>query len=386
VNEKPVWLHEQPAIVNVLNLFIDKLDKKPLEQWSQPPSVPVNDKSLPELFVQGERADQTWTLLKSLSKDYGVLSIRLHKKRNPLDPEYFNARLRLQDNAESVVRAWLQRPYEVPALQQWRYAVEQVNHRFPGDTAKLMSRPISLSDKSAEQIVQAFVNIGDYQQRNLTLRQLSAICFWGRSKFLDGRSDLVASLFPKIALTLRPIVVNIYLPQSISGVLFIENQDSYTCAMQGKPRQVENLALVYSAGFKSSAARIREPGGVSLHFSGPGVQQHHTLFEQYWLGETADQSTSESTNQWPLWFWGDLDYAGMTILKQLIKRFSQMRAWQPGYHVLLDHLHSGNGYAAGSDEQQTQIDPQSTGCDYADDYLLPALREFGLFVDQEIVY
>jgi hypothetical protein len=311
-----------------------------------------------------------------------VLNIRLHKKRNPLDPEYFNARVRLQNNAEAVLRAWLQRPYEVPALQQWRLAVEQVQQRFPGDIAKLMSRPISLRDKSAEQIVQAFANIGDYQHRNLTLRQLSAVCFWGRSKFLDGRLDLVVSLFPRITLTLRPIVVNIYLPHTIAGVLFIENQDSYTCAMQGKPGEVRNLALVYSAGFKSSAARIREPGGVSLHFSGPGVQQHYALFEQYWL----DESSGQSTSQWPLWFWGDLDFAGMNILKQLIKRFAPMRAWQPGYDVLLDHLRSGNGYAAGSDEQQTQIDPQSTGCDYADEQLLPALREHGLFVDQEIVY
>ena len=382
MNEEPVWLDEQPDILKVLHLFIDKLDKKPLEQWGQPPSIPVNHKTLPGLFIQGERADQTWILLKSLAQEYGVLSIRLHKKRNPLDPEYFNARLGLQDNAEAVVRAWLQRPYEVPALQQWRQAVEQGSHRFAGDIDKLYSRLISLSDKSAEQIVQAFARIGDYQQRNLTLRQLSAVCFWGRSKFLDGRLDLVLSLFPQINLKQRPVVVNIYLPQSINGVLFIENQDSYTCAMQGRPNEVHNLALVYSAGFKSSAARIREKGGVSLHFTGPGVIQHQSVFEQQWHDESAGQSTS----QWPLWFWGDLDYAGMTILKQLIKRFPFMRAWQPGYQSLLEHLQSGNGYQAGADEQQTQSDPQSTGCEYADQQLLPALRKYGLFVDQEIVH
>jgi len=376
--QKPVWLQEQSDILKVLNQFIDKLDKKPFVQWTQPPSIPVNEKNLPCLFVQGERADQTWTLLKSLEQDYDVIRIRLNKKRNPLDPEYFNARLRLQKQAEPLLRAWLRRPYEVPALQQWRDAVQQARGQFPGDVAKLSARLIGLSDKSAEQIVQAFVRIGGYQRQKLTLRQLSSVCFWGRSKFLDGRMDLVRSLFPDILLTLRPIVVNIYLPQAISGVLFIENQDSYTCAMQGLPREVRNLALVYSAGFKSSAIRIRDKGGVSLHFTGSGVEQHRQQFEQFWL-EGAPVG-------WPVWFWGDLDFAGMTILKQLIKRFPAMRAWQPGYQIMLAHLHNGNGYAAETDEPQTQTDPGLTECGYADEQLLPALRTHGLFVDQEIVY
>ena len=378
IRDKPVWLQEQPEILKVLNQFIDKLDKKPFVEWIQPPSVPVNGKTLPGLFVQGERADQTWTLLKSLEQDYRIFHIRLHKKRNPLDPEYFNARLRLQENAEPLLRDWLQRPYEVPALQQWRDAVQQASRQFTGDITKLYARPISLSDKSAEQIVKAFVRICDYQQQKLTLRQLSSVCFWGRSKFLDGRLDLVLSLFPALNLSLRPIVVNIYLPQSVNGILFIENQDSYTCAMQGQPSDVCNLALVYSAGFKSSATRIRDKGGVSLHFTGSGVEQHRRQFEQYWLDESPDE--------WPVWFWGDLDFAGMNILKQLIKRFPAMRAWQPGYQIMLQHLRNGNGYAVSANERQTQIDPHVTGCLYADEHLLPALRAHALFVDQEIVF
>jgi hypothetical protein len=376
--EKPVWLAEQPDIVALLNEFLDKLDKKPADQRAQLPAVSVNDKNLPGLFVQGERADQTWVLLKSLAQDFRLLNIRPDKKRNPLDPEYFNARLRLEIDAEDMLRHWLQRPYKIPLLQQWRTAVEQAGACFPGDTAKLSSRPISLSDKSVEQIVKAFAKIGDYQHQGLTLRQLSAVCFWGRSKFLDGRRDLVQSLFPDLKLNSRPVVVNIFLPRQIDGVLFIENQDSYTCAMQGNPRNANNLALVYSAGFKSSATRIRNRGGVSLHFTGPGVTEHQKLFEQRWH--------EELPNDWPLWFWGDLDYAGMTILKQLIKRFSQLRAWRPGYENLLQHLRHGNAYAGTEEDGLNQIDPQYTGCAYADECLLPAIRQIGLFVDQEIVY
>jgi len=376
--EKPVWLSEQPDIVSLLNQFLDKLDKKPSDQWVQLPAVTVNEKTLPGLFVQGERADHVWILLKSLAQDYDMLNIRLHKKRNPLDPEYFNARVQLETGAEDLLRHWLKRPYKTPLLHRWRNAVEAAAACFPGDTAKLSSRPISLSDKTAEQIVQAFVKITGYQRRELTLRQLSAVCFWGRSKFLDGRRDLIVSLFPDLKLKSRPVVVNVYLPRQIAGVLFIENQDSYTCAMQGHPYEVNNLALVYSGGFKSSALRIRDRGGVSLHLTGPGVNEHRDEFEWCW-----HQAQSEG---WPLWFWGDLDYAGMNILKRLINRFPSLRAWQPGYQTLLQHLSSRYGYAGGDENGTSQTDPGFTGCTDADEYLLPALRRYGLFVDQEIVY
>jgi hypothetical protein len=375
---KPVWLDEQPAIVALLNRLIDQLDKQPFERRRHAPAVTVNQKQIPELFVLGEQADQTWALIKALAQEFNVLSIRVDKKRNPLDPEYLNARVRLQQDAESAVRHWLARPREPSPLQRWREAVEQAQYDFPGDTQKLSARPITLADKSAAQIVQAFTQIASYQHTPLSLRQLSAKCFWGRSKFLDGRRDLVHSLYPELQLSLRPIVVNVFVPGSINGVLFIENQDSYTSAMNGCPEGTENLALVYSAGFKSSAKRIREHGGVALHFCGPGLSSHQDTFEQWWY--------QAAVQDWPLWFWGDLDFAGMNILKLLRQRFPGLSAWRPGYAAMLDALHAGNAHHAGSDDKQNQIDPGPTGCDYADSVLLPAIREHKLFVDQEIVF
>ena len=168
------------------------------------------------------------------------------------------------------------------------------------------------------------------------------------------------------------------MPLSIKGVLFIENQDSYTCAMQGNPVVVRDLALVYSAGFRSSAERIRDVEGGSLHFSGEVVQSHRQEFHRFWLDNFADDLRA--------WFLGDLDYAGMNILKLLIKRFPQLRAWQSGYQIMLDHLRNGNGYVASGDDQQFQQDPETTDCEYAVKQLLPVLRQRGLLVVQEIVY
>lgn len=79
MTDKPVWLQERPDILKLLYGFIDKLNKRPLEQWTQPPTIPVNERILPVLFVQGGRADQSWALLKSLDQDYRVLDIRLNK-------------------------------------------------------------------------------------------------------------------------------------------------------------------------------------------------------------------------------------------------------------------------------------------------------------------
>jgi hypothetical protein len=375
---KPVWLDEQPEILALLNNFIDKLEKQPLEQRRHVPSISVNKKLLPGLFVLGEHADQTWSLIKSLEHEYKILSIRLDKKRDPFDPEYFNARLRLQADAEQTIRGWLRRPQTASPLQVWREAVKQAKRLFPGEVEKLWARPITLHDKSAQQIISAFTKITNYQNRNLTLRQLSAQCFWGRSKFLDSRRDLIYSLYPDLALTLRPTVVNIYLPDKIDGVLFVENQDSYTSAMQGFPQDTENMALVYSAGFKSSARRIRQPAGVALHFSGEGLTIHQQIFQQWWY--------QDLQNNWQIWFWGDLDFAGMNILKTLKQRFPALEAWQPGYQAMLERLHSSDAYCMNPDDKQTQVDPQHTGCDYADNHLLPAIRKSGLFVDQEIVF
>lgn len=61
----------------------------------------------------------------------------------------------------------------------------------------------------------------------VTLRQLSARSFWGNSKVLDDRLDLVTGLFPDLEILGRSVPVNVFLPETYAGVLFIENQDTY---------------------------------------------------------------------------------------------------------------------------------------------------------------
>jgi len=143
--------------------------------------------------------------------------------------------------------------------------------------------------------------------------------------------------------------------------------------LTGGYREANGLALVYAAGFRGGAGRIREQGAALLHYSGSNVEQ--TRFENWWFGE-------DYLSPGPLFFFGDLDYAGMAILAALRQRFGEVTAWEPGYAPLLERLQNGEGHLPEDADKQQQIDPGSTGCPYADTVLLPAMRRFG-FIDQE---
>jgi len=85
----------------------------------------------------------------------------------------------------------------------------------------------------------------------------------------------------------------------------------------------------------------------------------------------------------PCHFWGDLDYAGIAILKSLRRRFPTIEAWKPGYALLLEQL--SDGHMVGEAGKQEQVDPGDSGCRYADRQLLPAIRRHARFLDQEAV-
>jgi hypothetical protein len=82
-------------------------------------------------------------------------------------------------------------------------------------------------------------------------------------------------------------------------------------------------------------------------------------------------------------FWGDLDYAGMAILRELGAVFPGTRAWEPGYEPMVGALESALGHLPEEAAKERQDDPGPTGCRYADEVLRPALHRTGLFYDQE---
>jgi len=377
LSNKPRWLDEQEEIKNLLMVFIDRLNRKSAEKRKHPPGITVNKKYTPSLFYGGDKADIQWALMKVLCHDYHIFSIRLSTKRNSFEPEYIGARLTFNLDAEPELRSWLNRPREIGPLTEWQSAVDKIAAQIPGSIEQLRARRISIVGMCSEQILAGFLKIGGFLDASLTVRQLSACCFWGLSKFLDGREELVCVLYPELTIVPRPLLVNVYLPRVVKGVLFIENQDSYASAIRGVPTGVEDLALVYSSGFMGSASRIRSRNGALLHLHGEGVSTWSDALEAWWFAELSQA--------WPVYFWGDLDFSGMMILRSIKERFEQIEAWPLGYQEMLRLLESDRGHRPDNAKKQDQIDPGVTGSLFADEVLLPAIRQTGAFIDQEVM-
>ncbi len=385
--ERPVWLLEEPEILALLNAALDRFDQQSAEQRQRPFSLAAQ-KFLTALARLDASADQTWALVRELQR-CGVLAIRT-AGRSTYDPEWQAARLSFALTGEVILREWLQRPRVEPAMQLWRRAVEESAHRFVHGVDALLARRIAIAGRSASEVVAAIASVGAIT-RPVTLRQLSAFAFWGDSKVLDDRSELIATLFPQIELRERAIVVSVHLPRAWGGVLFIENQDTYTAAISGFPAECSDLALIFAAGFRSSAARVRSRAGALLHYAGPGRSEIQRGFDAWWF--------EEQPSFGPIWFWGDLDFAGMQILKSLKSRFIAVEPWPPGYLPMLARLEQRGGHrpsivnagqvnAAQAETGQTeagQVDPIMTGCSFADEVLLPAIRLHGA-LDQESVF
>jgi hypothetical protein len=375
MHDRPPWLDDLAELRRLLERFLDKLDRRPAEQWKQPPAIALEAKVFPVLFRLDEASDQAWALFKALA-DAGVWSIRLNRRRGPYDPEFLGARIQLALGSEPMLREWLGRPRQQPYAEQWQAAVDRMTTRFPGDPSYLRARPVLVPGRCAEEVVAGFTGIGEWVKADLTLRQLSARCFWGNSKLLDNRQELLLGLYPELYLSPRKLLVNLYLPPQLEAVLFIENLDSYLEAQAQRPlTDAAGLILVYSAGFQGSAERVRQRDQVCLHYSGDDAAERQRQLEDWWFGDT--------DSVLPCYFWGDLDYAGLAILKALRQRFTRMQAWQPGYARMLERL--AHGHPAEDAGKQDQLDPGATGCPYADERLLPALRVAERFIDQEAV-
>lgn len=372
---KPRWFEEQRDIESLLHNVLNKLDKKP----DAKPGFTLNQKLLPELFGEAEAADLTWSLLQKLFEgDTPIFSFKNNNKLNHLDPVYTNGRIRFNFESENLLRQWLNRPASESALEQWKSLVEENKEEFLGNSSRLSARKIVVKGKSPKDIINGFIEIKKYLNNELTLRNLSARCFWQDSKFLDNREELITQLYPQLKIKVRPVLVSVYLPENIEGILFIENQDSYTQGVMGIPQTLKKYALVYSAGFKLSAQRIRDKEGVSLHFHGSSNSLMKDLFIKNWY--------SNNASNWPIYFWGDLDYSGMDILGNLKRRFESIEAWEAGYAPMLEFLLNGKGHTPEETGKQEQKDQGATGCGYADEKLLPALRDCKRFIDQEWIY
>jgi len=343
---RPNWLDEEPVLQSILNDLLDQIDKnvKPLFR--------VTSKNTPELFDQVDDDPRyLWDLMKTLDKEYRVISVRKQRSRSGKE-SFENAQIHFNPDKEPQVRAWLNRPAFDPYTLTWQEALDKHRHRFE-DYGNALESTLRVETKTAHEVVQSFALLADEIGTPQTLRNLSAKCFWGDSKFLDGHSKLVYELFPEASQNIlpRPIMLNVALPEDIREVIFVENQDSFLMLKQlsQKDQRFIKTAFVFSSGFKATSPTVRRKGEVIFSVINGSSECALTHFENWWFNQAEGDIRC--------YFWGDMDYAALTILKLKIRDSKKMQ----------------------------QLDPGTTGCRLTDDVILPCIRTTQRFLDQEIV-
>lgn len=226
------------------------------------------------------------------------------------------------------------------------------------------------------------------------LREASARAFQGRSKVLDHRDELLRLLGATSGqFTEAPIQLLLAPPHwnppgssddsgsAFKDVLFIENLVTFEHMADTRAPAWASSLLIYAAGFRGSARRLRSRAGCRLYLRAPVSTTSLPPIES-WLFQPLEVERDGSPAM-PVCFFGDLDHAGMQILASLREVFPQASAWRPGYERLASLLTAGVGHPPELAAKAQQTDPGRTGCIYADSELLPLLRSRGRFVDQE---
>lgn len=261
----------------------------------------------------------------------------------------------------------------------WRKACAESDWIPSACVDLLAAREHSVGTRSADEVLLRWKILIDPTVRVLYLREAAALAFWGWSKALDDRLELVnqlrfaAGLAPLLAM---PIFLNVHVRDSRSdaGTLFVENQVAFEAVRCGRLAAALEMDLVFSSGFKASAARLRNRESVSIYASESSSAEGLARFKDWFFS---------STQHRPVYFWGDLDFSGLSILKSLRATFPNLEAWQPGYAPMVEKLLVEGGHLPEETNKEDQREPGITGCQYADTVLLAAIKKTGMFLDQE---
>jgi hypothetical protein len=360
----------------LLTRFANKAQRAGGGPWSQK----LDSKSLPEVFLAntGEDADYHWSLVKEAAASAGVTMTLKPTKQLCAEYERSPKLELLPENLPKLLDALGLAPAAPSYRETWKAAL-QVGLNAPASVVEAMlPYTLNIDGKSAQEVVQALNQLRALKGQTLRLREASSLVFWGLSKELDNRADMVAKLLEMDSCPFEepPLHVAICLPATpVAAILFVENKTTFDTLGRYEDPLLNGIALIYSAGFLASAHRLRSRTHTNCYFAESGSHNTGNAERVHaFLFDNADL---------PCYFFGDLDFSGMGILKAMRQNFPTLRAWDPGYLRLLERLRCGNGHSPAAAGKSRQRDPVETGCSLADDILLPAMREARLFVDQE---
>lgn len=218
----------------------------------------------------------------------------------------------------------------------------------------------------------------------MPLREASARVFQGRSKVLDSRDELLRLLGAAPGQFWEaPIQLLVDIPPAFDQALFVENLVTFEQMADTRQPAWARSVLIYAAGFKGSAKRLRSRQGCRIYVR-PSQRDALAFDASAGRGLDAVGAWLFGRSEMSVRLFGDLDFAGMQILASLREVFPDAEAWPHGYGELAGLLSSGGGHLPEMASKERQTDPGATGCSYADGVLLPLMRQHGRFVDQEV--
>lgn len=379
---------EQRVVRGILNELLDRLENYPDRVRS--PSIVLDAKRVSEFGPdrQAGAADPIWDSLRRIHQEELIRLEYTERPRFGKEAYECNPRVRFVSEAEDRIRDLLGRPKRGPGKTAlWRAAIERA---FPGEPQlweTLANKCIEIEGRTADEIAQRLLLMRSMHPDNF-LRHVSAKLFWADSKVLDNRQDLIAAVMGTDECPFResPIQMQVHIEgDRFEQVLFVENVATFE-AMRVAARSRSGIlreyhipmAIAQAYGFRGAAKRVRKRSGCSVYPAAGTSAMAEELFLNWLYEATTDPRT---------FFWGDLDYASMRIIRALRAVFPGLEAWQPGYGLLVAEIEQQQAHfaTAASNSKENQRDPGETGCNYTDMVLLPAIRSYHRFVDQEIV-
>ncbi|WP_457330140.1 Wadjet anti-phage system protein JetD domain-containing protein [Rhizobacter sp. P5_C2] len=356
-----------------------------------PVRLPLDRKNAPELHVAAD-AEQLQLLVMLLDElcETGWVGLQIDAPRAFAGFTDRKPRLELRDF--DALASWA--GYTPQALRwqqqwlqhlraQWAATPPAPGAILPGDPQGLLDylarSPMTLLEGlSLDEATHSLSALIDLCRsgRSMALREASARVFQGRSKLLDNREELLRMTGAVPGQFHEPPIQLLLAPPGdcrFADVLFVENLVTFEHMADARAPAWSRSLLVYAAGFRGSARRLRSRSGCRPYLRAPSANAELPAIEA-WLFDAAEV---------PVGFFGDLDFAGMQILASLREVFPHASAWQPGYPALARLLAQGSGHLPDHASKAQQSDPGETGCPYADHELLPAMRLHGRFVDQE---
>lgn len=373
---------DTPVISQIATRLLDLADRRRPEERVRDVMFRLTPDNAPALFAQESFEDRelSWQMLETLERVGCLLISRPKRARTVATLLESKLQVRLLPAGEDMLREHFGRPLPGASYAaRWRAAVLGLAVRPGGDLEPLSRCPIEVAGRHLDEVLDGVARLLS-MPAGLYPREASARAFWGMSKLLDSDNRLAAVNTARGelgALSPSPILLNVSVPSSglPSGILFIENEATYHRVVDSRKLVGDGqLAIIWTAGFKGSSARMRRPEHLRIH--GLLASSHDGLM---WVEQQLAEGDGEGC-----WFFGDLDYAGLAILGQLRATYPRLEAWVEGYRVLLESLTAGAGHLPDETGKERQRDVGPVGCSFADGELRAGITRTGRFVDQEV--